>query len=188
MIYLAGEIKMEAKKRVTFKFIILLLFASAVLAGCGKNYINSTEPLHQLIEQGRINELRLTIYYVSPYILTVIAWDVDNLINSEIVKKIVINGGDLEKHIDLLNRISNIYLTPVIRKSYLDARIYYVFETEKEGKIFDVAMWGYSDGDGKSIFVNGFAAKDDGIFYDVIMPFLPEDAAKELGKYTGRGN
>ena len=62
-------------------------------------------------------------------------------------------------------------LIPVWKKSYLNARIYYVFETGEQGKILDVAMWG----DNANIFVNEIEIKENDIFYDVLITFLPED-------------
>ncbi len=75
-------------------------------------------------------------------------------------------------------------MIPVKDKSDIDGRIYYKFESEKEGKILDVAMWGEET---NSIFVNGFEVEGNDMFYDVIMPFLPEDAVKDLKAYLSRG-
>ena len=58
-----------------------------------------------------------------------------------------------------------------------------MFEIKKESKVFDVAMWGGSDG---HVFVNGVEVKGDSIFYEIIVPFLPEDAFKELEGFLGR--
>ena len=90
----------------------------------------------------------------------------------------------------MLNSIINANLIPlkVTDISSLHARIYYVFETEKNGNIFDVAIWGGYDE--YSIFVNGLEVKVDDVFYDVIMPFLPEAVAEELKTFLEilRGN
>jgi len=130
-----------------------------------------------LIKSGNLHDLSLTIYYVSPFVFTNHPWSVDDLIRECEGQEIVVDGSDLGKYIDLLNQIGNTALIPVLEKSsYLDARIYYVFETEKRGKIFDVAMWS-SDG---GIFVSGLEVKGTNIFYDVITPFLSEDAVKTL--------
>jgi len=59
-----------------------------------------------------------------------------------------------------------------------------LFETKKKGKILDVVMWSCDGG----IVVNGVEVKDNNIFYDVIIPFLPEEAVKDLEKYMGRAN
>ncbi len=175
---------MATKKQITFGFIILLLLAVTFICGCTEVNMFSKKPLldfSELIENENINNISLTIYYISPYILTDIPLSVDDLINSNSVKKIVINGNDLEEHIDLFKHISNDVLLPVKKKSYLDARLYYVLESKENGKLFDVTMWG---GDNNSIFVNGFEVKENYIFYDLVKPFLPEDAAKELDNYV----
>lgn len=112
---------------------------------------------------------------MSPHILTNHPLSVDDLINFNSVKKIVINGSDLEEHIDLFKQISNDDLIPVKKKSYLNARLYYMLESKKNGKLFDVAMWG---GGNNSIFINGFEVKENDIFYDVVKPFLPKMPSK----------
>ena len=129
-------------------------------------------------------EPKKTIYYVSPFILTRHPLSVDDLINMSSVRKVVINSSSLEEHIDLFKQISNDDLIPIKKKSYLDARLYYALESKENGKLLDVAMWA---GDDKSIFVNGFEVKGNDFFYDVIKPFLPEDAVKELETYLNRG-
>ena len=58
--------------------------------------------------------------------------------------------------------------------------MYYVLESKKNGKLLEVAMWGEND---DTIFVNGTEVKENDIFYDVIIPFLPEEEAKELKDY-----
>jgi len=99
-------------------------------------------------------------------------------------EKIVINGSCLVEYVDLLNKLSSDAITPVEHKTYIDARIYFVFENNKGRKIFDVAMWG---GDDSSIFVNGVEVEGSDIFYQAIMPFLPIDAAGELETFLNRG-
>jgi len=80
----------------------------------------------------------------------------------------------LEEFIDLFKQINSDVLIPVRRSSHIDVRLYYVLESRENGKLIDVAMWGSEE----SIIVNGFAVKDNAIFYDAILPFLPEEAAK----------
>ena len=141
----------------------------------------------ELIENENIDDVRLTIYYVNPYLLTLIPWSVDDLIDSSQENKIVINGSALEEHIDLFKQISNNNLIPVKKKStYLDVRVYYVLESKVNGKLFDVAMWGGDNSDDNSIFFNGTEVKEDDVFYDVIMPFLPDEIAEELKEFIAK--
>ena len=153
------------------------------LTGCGGTDIRPEKALKYFskqIEQGNLNDLSFTIYYVSPNIFTLYPWSVDDLVRGH---PIVIDGTRLEEHIDLLKQMSNAALIPVEHETRINARIYYVFETKKGKKIFDVAMWG----DDNSIYVNGLEVEENNIFYDVLMPFLPEDAAEELQTYLSQG-
>ena len=183
---------MDTKKHkyIIIGLLVFLIIASTILINYGISYMCATKPLRKfskLIEQEQFNDINLTIYYMSPYISTGVPLNVDALIkfgsSSDIsdVEKIVISSNDLEEQVDLLNHISKATLIPVMKKSYLNARIYYVFETKKGDKTFDVAMWG---GGNNSMFVNGVEVKENTIFYDVIIPFLPEDAGKELEDYV----
>jgi hypothetical protein len=167
---------------IKYRIILgLLIFLSVIpLTGCGGGAMRAEAALKNFskqIERGNLDNLRLRIYYMNPSFLTMIPVSVEDLINAEDggwVKKIVVDGNSLEEHIGLLKQVGNITLIPVKDKSDIDARIYYIFETNKSNKIFDVAMWG----DYNSVFVNGFEVEANDIFYDLIIPFLPEDGAK----------
>ena len=167
---------MSNKKRIVLGLLILLLLASdAVFIVYDWNYKRPMSSFAKIIERGDLNDLCLTIYYVNPKILS-IPWDVKNLI-SGYQYKVVVTGSELEEQIDLLYQLSKVKLIPVIFKGKMDARIYYLLESTEKGKIIDVAMWDFNG----YIHINGVAVKnDDDIFYRVIIPFLPEDAAKQL--------
>ncbi len=168
--------KKNVQKNMIVGIFVILLSAIPILSSMyfGKPALNVSE----MIENEDINDLSLTIYYLSPY--TLMFYPVSSVedLSSRCEERIVINGADLEEHIDLFKQISKDDLKPVIWKSpYLDLRLYYVLESKKSGKLFDVAMWGY---DGDSMIVSGYEAKGNNIFIDVIIPFLPEDKAKDL--------
>jgi len=186
------ELFMYAKKHIILVFGILLLLVIAILNSCKEEiYMLPTKQsldFSELIGNENTDDINLTIYYMSPYILTNTPLSIDNFINSYQVNRNIIKGRDLEGHIDLFKQISNDDLVPVKKKSsFLNVRLYYVFESKKNGKLFDVAMWG-GDGDDNSIFVSGFEVQENEIFYDVIMPFLPEDAAKEWSLFINELN
>jgi hypothetical protein len=173
---------MKTKKYIIVGFIVFLIFITTLLTSCWKDNVDSKKQslnFSDLINNENIDDISLTIYFINPFILTRHPWSAEEIIRSREEQKIVINGNDLEEHIDLFKQINNDDLIPVKKKSYLDARLYYVFESKKNGKLFDVAMWGSDN----SIFVNGFEVKENEIFYDVIKPFLPIDAVKELEDY-----
>jgi hypothetical protein len=169
---------------MNIKYIIILglfIFLSVVtLTSCGEGDMPAEAALKNFskqIERGNLDNLRLRIYYVKSDLLTM-PYRIENLVNAEgdWVQKIVIDGNRLEEHIGLLQQVGNITLIPVKDKSYIDARIYYVFETKHKKKIFDIVMSGIND----SIFVNGFEVEANDLFYDLIIPFLPEDKANML--------
>lgn len=180
---------MNAKKHI-LGFSILLVLAVTILTSCKEINMHSEKTsfdFSELIKNENIDDVRLTIYYVIPNFLARYPWSIDHLINSSSDKKIVINGSELEEHLDLFNQINKDVFVPVKNKSsYLDARMYYVLESKKNGKLFDVAMWG-GDSKGNSIFVNEHEVQGHDIFYDVVMPYLPEDAVKEFEKWKNSG-
>jgi len=177
---------MNLKKRIIAFILpllaIIILIVIAVLGSCEDNNMRPQKALSQfskMVEQGKIGDLSLTIYYIGPYTLTPYPYSIDDIIcltfDDEIV---VVIGSSLEEHIDVFRKLNNDAIVQVEQASYLDARIYYVF-SKGTRKIFDVAMWGIDN----SIFVNGVEIKENDIFYDIIIPFLPKDAIEELQEY-----
>ena len=163
---------------------MLTLFASVFFIINRRNNIKSKTSVVnflQRIEEERLDGLSLTIYYLDPWALTIHALSIDDLVNGYFKHHIVINDKSLEEHIDLLKRLSDVKLIPVEQESQINARLYYVFKNEKGNEMFSVAMWGW-DNHG-SIFVNGNEVKGDKIFYEVIVPFLPETARQRLQPY-----
>lgn len=165
---------MNVKKHIrvgVLLFIILILFSMLYSKKISLN-------ISALIENEDINDISLTIYYLDlRALLFYPISSVEDLIQRTDDEKIVISGSDLKEHVDLFRKMSNEVFIPVWKKSSdLNLRIYYVLESKINGKLFDVAMWG----DEGSIFVNGVEVKENKIFYDVIIPFLPEDVAKDL--------
>lgn len=169
------------KKNIFAGFLILLLIVSALLMGFNKQLEKPTINLIERSANENFDDISLTIYYTNPFDRSRHAWSAEFLMGIVEKRKIVITGGALEEHIDLFKRISSDDVIPVRKKTYLNARLYYVLESKRNGKLFDVAMWG---GNNNSIFVNGFEVKENDIFYDVVKPFLPEDAVKDLENYV----
>ena len=170
---------MNLSKRKSIVFLALLLFGITVLAACGGDTMRPEKELQNfsdIIEEGNLDDLSLTIHYINPTILTRYPLSVENLLNYSGVVKVVIKGKDLEEHIGLFNNVTNTALKSVRKKSYVDARIYYVFETEESVNILDVILWGENN----SMFVNGVEIKENAVFYSIIKPFLPEDIQTHL--------
>lgn len=170
---------MKLNKTIVFLILLSLLAATIIISlwNINRRTANSSLEFSELIEYASRLDLSLTIYYMSPFILTPAPVSNTDLINREYEYRVTINGIRFKKHFDLLNQISNIILVPVegdYRDS--DARIYYVFETGNDGKKLRVSMLGQDN----SMFVNGRKVNESAILYDVAMRFLPEDAVKEL--------
>jgi len=177
---------MNLKKRTSVGFLALLLFAIAVLTGCRGDKMQGEEVLKtfsERIEKDSLDDLTLTIYYIDPTILTRYPLSIDKLINDSDVNKIVITGEELAEHISLFRNITIATLKPVRKKSYIDARIYYVFESEGNRKLLDVILWG----ENSSMFINGLEIKENNVFYDVMMPILPEDITIHFGGIKWEG-
>ena len=195
---------MVRRNYIILLLLVSLLFTTNILTGCWGGNMRSKESslnFAELIEQVKLNDINLTIYFMNPSSFTRFPLSVDNLVygitagnepprekndkNGLYDSKIVIDENKLKKHIDLLNRLSNTALIPVEKNSYLDARIYYIFKNKKGDKLFDAAMWG---GENNSIFVNGVEVQANNILYDVIKPFLTEDDLNEYETYLNRWN
>ena len=189
------RVRMNIRKSVFFAIIILVIAMTTisivfVFWGDKMHLARSSRILSEYINQGKIENLSLVIYYFDPTILTLFPVSIDSLIAWANDNKITVNSVQLEENIDLVNQMINTDLLRVRYGddySYIDARIYYVFETKKGQKVFDVAMWCDARGDYESIVVNGVNVKTNEIFYHVILPFLPEEAAKTLENYIGLG-
>lgn len=175
---------MQSKTTVYFSLFMLTLLIIAVLAGCKWNNMdNNTTQLNksfrdfsQAIEQEMSNGLHLNIYYIDPSILTRYPLSVDELIHSSLVQTIVIDSVHLKENIELLKQLNADGLIPAKSKSKLNARLCYIFETDNNEKILEVAI----GGDNNSIFVNGVEVERDYRFRNVIEPFVSEEEMSDL--------
>jgi len=170
---------MNLQKIFSVALVIVILITSFLMIRHRKaeRLINFSE----LVEQGNVNDLSLTIYYFS-ILKTAHFMSIDDLIGGRYDYKIVVDGISLEEHIDLLKQINDAILIPVAEESRIHAVLYYVFENNQTGETFSVALYGRNE----SMFVNGIEIEENHIFYDVIMPFLPEQAIQELQSLMNR--
>jgi hypothetical protein len=166
------------KKGILFKFLTLLvitifLFISWLFYDIYNK--KSSISLSEFLAQEDYEGLRLTIFYLYPHTLTWIPLNIDGLTGGLYEYKITIQGIIQEEDIfEILTFLADIDLVPVENESRIDARIYYVFETEKGQKLFDVAMWGENE----SLYVNGVEVEENYLFYEVIRPYLPVQATE----------
>ena len=170
---------MKKIRFITISVIVFLMIIFTSITIYERSYLPPEKALNyfsKLIKYGKIRDLNLTIYYMSPSFFTLMPTSIDDLTKIQSKFVTVINVSNLEDHVDLLKQISSDALIPIKNESRIDARFYYVFKNKFNRKIFDVAMWG----DDYNVYVNGFEFKSNDIFYDIVMPFLSEDMVTNL--------
>lgn len=159
---------------------ICILVIVALLTGC----VNTSTKLHfkmaayeRMISGDIPEDLRLTIYYISPLIFTRMPLSSEDLVHFPGVQKITVNAEELSSNLAVLQKLKASVLQPVEEEKYIDARIYYVFETGSSNKVLEVV----SRSPRSSVFVNGIEVENNEIFYEIIEPFLTEEAHEILG-------
>ena len=177
---------MLAKRKVIGAFILLVLVITG-FSSCGRNEMESEfADFRYLIENDEY--LRLTIYFRSPLPFPPnFAIDVERLTSypdSFGTRRYVIDNVSVAEHSDLFYQLSNFEIVPNERGvASLDVRIYYVFENLRTRQKFEVVIGGCLF---DSIYVNEIEIDRDEFFYDVVIPFLPEDAVHLVEVFLGR--
>ena len=163
---------------------IALLLVGVLLAGALSGCQNSSDPVTKaLAEYSRMlkkdlpGNLRLTIYYISPTILTRRPLSKEELMTDRDVVKIIVEADELAEHRAILEKLNPSILQPVKEETYINARLYYVFEVGASNKILEVII---SEIHG-SVFVNGTEVEHHDVFYELIDPFLSEEDRDILG-------
>jgi len=126
--------------------------------------------------------------------LTIYFWDFDTtnprgvhmtlewLVERAHTYRVVVTGEELAEHHELLSQLANVELIPSRNKAYVSARMYYVFEHARYGEIFSFLTHAVSSGAGAfdAVFVNGQEVRGKRIFFEAVLPFMPESAASEI--------
>jgi len=169
------------KKVIVYCLVLLIMMAhpGCMIVANENSTIDSTETTgkYTQILSGEVPaDLQLTIYYMSPDISTRYPVDIERIVSIPATKKIIVDAEEIETNEEQLFRLATTERIPAHQKTYLDARLYYVLETESSGKILEVAMNNiYGD-----TFVNGIAIEDNLIFSEFIEPFLTQEAYAEM--------
>ncbi len=167
---------MKAKKGIIIGVLAFALLLSIVLLSGGGDRMQAQIAINnisRIIKRGEVSDISMTIHYLSPSLLTYAPITIEMLLSGDSDKlKTVISVGDLSEHTELFERLSETALIPYewTHEVYEDVRLVYVLESTKNGKLLEVA-WG---GSGLT-YVNGFPAKEQYAFLDVVIPFLPDD-------------
>lgn len=177
------------RKATFLRCFVLALLALTILSGCqadDRQLQQECEDFSQILEHETLDGLCLKIYYLDPSVLTRAPLTVDDLIDSRSVHMIVVDSEQLKEHIELLNQMTVDNLVPVKHTSHyatrLNARLCYIFETDNNGKVLEVAVGGLNN----SVFVNGIEVEYNDIFRDIIEPFVTEEEMVRL-EYIFRG-
>ena len=154
---------------ITLLAFILLLSTTTMLSSCQLRTCPAERGVRNLlrqIERGNLNDITLIIYgsggYLSPF-----PWDVNTFIHNTYNSRIVIDGTQLEEHIDLFMRLSDIEFIDDPNSDGMNPRLYYVFKNSRGNTILDVVVfWG-------GMRVNGIDVEENPILREIIKPFLP---------------
>lgn len=184
-------------------FLLCFLFVAS-LAGCTGSPAPSETPSETLskdalseqldaalqdyerIVNGELPEdIRLTIYCMEANTATRIPLSVEDVIRLHKYK----TDADAEKlnaNQAALQKLSASKLQPLQGNYYLNARVYYVFEIGETGKLLEVAMWCYDEGQGwgYGVLVNGIAVEEHPVLFEIIEPFLTEEIRDMLDRET----
>ena len=169
------------KKFMILIFAILIFFASVIFVGCGEGDMTVKENavnISGLIEVENFADITLTIYYVSFSMRPQYPWPLNYLLDGWYDYRVVVTGQDLTEHHELISRLLAIEPAPTGTESTVDARLYYVFEHKKYGEIFSFVAFA-----GRYALVNGIEVEHNDIFYEVVLPFLPEDIATDISDF-----
>lgn len=175
---------MNIQKIIVFGsgIIVLLLVFFMSRARNNMNLEKSLTNFSEVIENEKFDDLKLTIYFMSPFTLTRKAVSESDLIESLYEYKVIISGEQLKEQSALLMQLSNLNLVPSKSKSGVNVRMLYVFETKGGEELLKVSMWGADN----SMFVNDKEVEENVLFYDIIIPFISEDVENLIKKYIGR--
>lgn len=195
---------MNVKNGMILKLLALLLIPITLFSGCDKRKAQlrqTFDTYSTMLEEGRVGDLRLKIYYIAEEVFFIAPLSVDRLIHSSYTKMIVVEGEELKAHIDLLKELKAEVLTPVKEEAFLDARLCYIFETTDGEKVLEIAFSGATDSqmDALSellesenpenidltefkgvVFVNEIAVEHSDILYEVIKPFCTDDIWQKI--------
>lgn len=167
-------------KRTCIMVLLVCLLLTVALSGCS-NPTNDLQVALQdyvkMVDGDCPEDLRLTIYYIDPAILTRKPLTAEELKNFPGVQTITVEAEELAKHFETFQKLTPSALKSVEENSGINARLYYVFETGDAGQILEVIICdSYS-----SVFVNGIEVENNSVFYELIEPFLSEEDRNVLG-------
>ena len=171
-------------KKLKTTLLLLLCLLLLCVTGCTnpqEQLVLAMEDYSNMLQEGIPEGVRLTIYLSDLNVLYAKARTVDELIRYA-EAQIIVETKELQERIELMKRLNAGELEARDTPRYNNALVYYIFEDADGNKILDVAIsparLGRIEG---RVLVNGVCVHWDPIFYDLIEPFLTDDAHDLLG-------
>ncbi len=155
--------------------VVCVILVVVFLTGCSGPSVKLRFALnrYERITRGGIpNNIHLTIYYVTPTLLTRIPMSVEALKLHPATEKIVVSAEELAPYWAEFQKLKSSVLQPIEEEPRLDARLYYVLETNTSKKVLEVV----TNDVNCNFFVNGIKVEYNSLLFELIWPFLPEDA------------
>ena len=166
------------RNAVIYSLLVFLLLFSFVWMIFEKRPVNTLEDYEKVLRDGVPEDMRLTIYYMDPTILTRLpVRTLEDLLSYPQTKTIQADALKLVAHRDLLKELDASCLQPITEESGTEPiigylRLVYVLERENGKKLVEVKASDLINGN--SIIVNGLEVENNPIFYELIDPFLNE--------------
>ena len=169
---------MQIRMKILIIVCLVVFLLMITVTGCStaSSLEKAMKDYSRIVDETMPEDSRLTIYYIAPHILTRMPLSVEDLKTFREVKIITVASEELEAHWTLFEALDPSVLQPVKEKSYINARLYYVFEAGSES-LLEVVI---SDIHG-SVFVNGVEVEDHPAFYEIIIPYLTDEDRTILG-------
>ena len=173
---------MKRVKRIAATVLLCLCMLCAF--GCTniqEELALATEDYSKMLREGIPEDVSLTIYLLGLDVLYRKPQTVEDLTKCAVVR-IDVTAEELKGQFKLLEKLDVRKLEPTEKSQYIDARVYYIFENLDGEKILDVAISPVGLGEIEGfVHINGICVYWNPIFYDLIEPFLTEEAHGLLG-------
>jgi len=172
---------MNKKWLKSCRTILLILFAATIMTSCVEDNMSFSSKFSNVVEY-ELDDVSLTIYYAGFSFRTLFPWSLEQLTGGWYEYRVVVTGQELAEHRDLLHQLANVELIPSRNRAFVSARMYYVFEHVEHGEIFSFLTYALSDGTGNfdAVFINGQEVRGNRIFFEAVLPFLPEHVVREI--------
>lgn len=164
--------QISKKKCVLITIVALLIFLLCFQIVYIKAKLSFN--IDDVLRKENIEDLCLTIYCRKQGMLYSYNWSMDDLLTNYDYK-LVMEGKELEQHFDTFRQFNKETIKYSFKKAkYIDAEIYCILESEKNGKIFDFLSYGITYDIDFTVFFNDINVKDNDVFITFVKSFISE--------------